>query len=100
MQRLIHFGNAIAYVSRQRKSHEMRCTDSGNPGGECQVRESFRRYFDIYRDDRGLLTNCARNRVFGVKENVQILMGEVHKFKFSIHLGGSKDDFLASCYEY
>ena len=83
MQRLVHRETAIFYVSRQRKFHEMKCTDSGNPGGECQVRESFRRYFDIYRDDRGLLTKCVQSRVYGVKENVQILMGEIHKFKFS-----------------
>ena len=48
----------------------------------------------------GLLTNCARNWVLGVKENVQILMGEIHKFKFFHTLRGSKGDFLALCYEF
>ena len=66
----IHRWKAIVYVSRQRKPREKKCINSGDVGRECQVRESFRRYFDVYRDDEDLLTNCGRIWVWLVNEIV------------------------------
>ena len=90
---LIHHAKEIACVSRQTKSHDMKCTDGVNPGWECQVRESFRRYFDIYRDNRGLLTNCARKSGSWCESERTNIDGRVSQAQVLVYLWATKMRF-------
>ena len=46
----------------------------------------FWRHLDIYRDDRGLLSNCGWIGTFFAREGVQISMDKAHKSKYSMYL--------------